>query len=173
MNTGAFDPFGAARSPPPERPARGCTSTAPSGCGPPPRRGAPTWWRESATPTRWPTDAHKWLNVALRQRRWCSCAEPEHLRAAMAATRRLPHGHASDRAPGDYTPEMSRRARGVEVWAALRSLGRSGLADLVERCCRHATRFADGLRAAGHEVLNEVDAQPGAGVVRRRRDDPA
>ena len=51
---------------------------------------------------------------------------------------------------------MSRRARGVEVWAALRSLGRAGLAELIERSCRHAARFADGLRAAGYEVLNEV-----------------
>jgi glutamate/tyrosine decarboxylase-like PLP-dependent enzyme len=51
---------------------------------------------------------------------------------------------------------MSRRARGVEVWAALRSLGRAGLADLIERTCRHATTFAEGLRAAGHNVLNEV-----------------
>jgi glutamate/tyrosine decarboxylase-like PLP-dependent enzyme len=64
---------------------------------------------------------------------------------------------ASDtREPDQYTPEMSRRARGVEVWAALRSLGRSGLADLVERCCLHATRFADGLREAGYELLNDV-----------------
>jgi glutamate/tyrosine decarboxylase-like PLP-dependent enzyme len=55
-----------------------------------------------------------------------------------------------------FTPEMSRRARGVEVWAALRSLGRSGLADLVERDCRHAARFAEGLQEAGFEVLNEV-----------------
>jgi glutamate/tyrosine decarboxylase-like PLP-dependent enzyme len=55
-----------------------------------------------------------------------------------------------------YTPEMSRRARGIEVWAALRSLGREGLADLIERNCRHAARFADGLRAAGYEVLNDV-----------------
>jgi glutamate/tyrosine decarboxylase-like PLP-dependent enzyme len=55
-----------------------------------------------------------------------------------------------------YTPEMSRRARGIELWAALRSLGRSGLADLIERCCRHATRFAEGLTEAGYQVLNEV-----------------
>ena len=56
----------------------------------------------------------------------------------------------------NYTPEMSRRARGVELWATLRSLGRSGLADLIERTCRHAQRFAAGLRAAGHEILNDV-----------------
>ena len=60
------------------------------------------------------------------------------------------------RNPSDFTPELSRRARGVEIWAALRSLGRSGLADLVERTCRHAGRFAEGLAAAGHRVLNEV-----------------
>jgi glutamate/tyrosine decarboxylase-like PLP-dependent enzyme len=51
---------------------------------------------------------------------------------------------------------MSRRARGVEVWAALRTLGRAGLAELVERTCRLAKRFADGLRQAGYEILNEV-----------------
>ncbi len=55
-----------------------------------------------------------------------------------------------------YTPESSRRARGVEIWAALRSLGRAGLADLIERDCRHAARFAAGFRAAGFAVLNEV-----------------
>ena len=55
-----------------------------------------------------------------------------------------------------WTPESSRRARGVEVWAALRSLGRTGLSDLVERTCRHAERFAAGLRAAGYEILNHV-----------------
>jgi glutamate/tyrosine decarboxylase-like PLP-dependent enzyme len=52
---------------------------------------------------------------------------------------------------------MSRRARGVEIWAALQSLGRCGLADLIERMCRYATRFAEGVRMAGYEVLNEVN----------------
>jgi glutamate/tyrosine decarboxylase-like PLP-dependent enzyme len=65
-------------------------------------------------------------------------------------------GGAGGREPDDYTPELSRRARGVEIWAALASLGRSGLADLIERGCRHAARFAAGLRAAGCEVLNDV-----------------
>ena len=60
------------------------------------------------------------------------------------------------RNPCDFTPELSRRARGVEVWAALRSLGRVGLAELFERNCRQARRFAEGLRAAGHAVLNDV-----------------
>jgi glutamate/tyrosine decarboxylase-like PLP-dependent enzyme len=60
------------------------------------------------------------------------------------------------RIPYQYTPDFSRRARGIEVWAALRQLGRAGLIDLVERCCRHARRFAEGLSSAGCSVLNEV-----------------
>jgi glutamate/tyrosine decarboxylase-like PLP-dependent enzyme len=51
---------------------------------------------------------------------------------------------------------MSRRARGIEIWAALASLGREGLSDLIEQCCRHASRFAAGLRAAGYEVPHDV-----------------
>lgn len=61
-----------------------------------------------------------------------------------------------DRVPYQYTPDFSRRARGLEVWAALRQLGRLGLADLIERTCRCVGQFADGLRAAGHCVLNDV-----------------
>jgi glutamate/tyrosine decarboxylase-like PLP-dependent enzyme len=60
------------------------------------------------------------------------------------------------RNPADHTPELSRRARGVEVWAAIRSLGREGIANLVDRTCRHARRFAEGLRQAGYRVLNDV-----------------
>jgi len=103
----------------------------------------------------WATDAHKWLNVPYDSG-IAFCRNAEHLRAAMSATAAyvVPTG---EREPDQYTPEMSRRARGVEIWAALRSLGRSGLADLIERTCRHASRFAEGLRAAGHQVLNEVE----------------
>jgi glutamate/tyrosine decarboxylase-like PLP-dependent enzyme len=60
------------------------------------------------------------------------------------------------REPWQYVPEASRRARGIEIWAALRSLGRSGLAEMIERNCRLASRFADGFRQAGFAVLNEV-----------------
>jgi glutamate/tyrosine decarboxylase-like PLP-dependent enzyme len=60
------------------------------------------------------------------------------------------------RNPSDFTPELSRRARGVEVYAALHSLGREGLAELFERNSRQARRFGEGLRAAGFEVLNDV-----------------
>jgi len=81
--------------------------------------------------------------------------DPAALRGAMGtAAAYLPE--STVREPMQYTPELSRRARGVEVWAALKSLGRSGVADLVERCCAHAQRFADGLRAAGFEVHNEI-----------------
>jgi glutamate/tyrosine decarboxylase-like PLP-dependent enzyme len=103
----------------------------------------------------WATDAHKWLNVPYDSG-LAFVRDPEALRAAMAVTAEyLPTGIAH-RNPSEYTPELSRRARGVEVWAALRSLGRSGLADLIERTCRHATRFAEGLREASYEILNEV-----------------
>jgi glutamate/tyrosine decarboxylase-like PLP-dependent enzyme len=102
----------------------------------------------------WATDAHKWLNVPYDSG-LVLVRDPATLHGAMAvsAAYLLEPGL---RDPMDYAPEMSRRARGVEIWAALRALGRSGLADLVERCCRHATRFADGLAAAGHRILNEV-----------------
>jgi glutamate/tyrosine decarboxylase-like PLP-dependent enzyme len=102
----------------------------------------------------WATDGHKWLNVPYD----CGLAfvrDAECLRSAMAVS--AAYLSVTDRRkPNDFTPELSRRARGVEVWAALRSLGRSGLAELFERNCRQAARFAAGLRAAGYEVLNDV-----------------
>jgi len=102
----------------------------------------------------WATDAHKWLNVPYDSG-LALVRDARALHAAMGMTAAyLPAGGLRD--PADSTPELSRRARGVEVWAALRALGRSGLAELVARCCRHARRLAEGLRAAGHEVLNEV-----------------
>jgi glutamate/tyrosine decarboxylase-like PLP-dependent enzyme len=61
-----------------------------------------------------------------------------------------------EREPSQFTPEMSRRARGVELWAALASLGRRGLAELIDRTCEHAQRFASGLRGHGFEILNDV-----------------
>jgi glutamate/tyrosine decarboxylase-like PLP-dependent enzyme len=60
------------------------------------------------------------------------------------------------RNPSDFTPELSRRARGVDVWAALKSLGREGVAEMIDRCCQNARRFADRLQAAGCDVLNDV-----------------
>jgi glutamate/tyrosine decarboxylase-like PLP-dependent enzyme len=103
----------------------------------------------------WATDAHKWLNVPYD----CGIAlvrDPAALRGAMG-TGAAYLQESPVREPMHYTPELSRRARGVEVWAALRTLGRTGVEGLVDRCCAHARRFAEGLRAAGHEVLNDVE----------------
>src|SRR5581483_2982668 len=89
----------------------------------------------------WATDAHKWPNVGYD----CGIVltrDARHLQAAMSFSGAyLQPGQ--NREPAHYTPEMSRRARGVELGAALRSLGRAGMADLIERTCGHARRFAD------------------------------
>ena len=105
----------------------------------------------------WATDAHKWLNVPYD----CGlvfCADPQVHRAAMGARAGyLVHGSAGERDALDHNPEHSRRARGFAVYAALRALGRGGVADLVERSCALARRFAEQLGAApGVDVLNDV-----------------
>lgn len=103
----------------------------------------------------WATDAHKWLNVPYD----CGLAfvrDPLALPAAMAIKAEYLPTESAYRNPADFTPELSRRARGVEVWAALRSLGREGLAELIERNCAQARHFAERLSAAGFEILNEV-----------------
>jgi glutamate/tyrosine decarboxylase-like PLP-dependent enzyme len=102
----------------------------------------------------WATDAHKWLNVPYDSG-IAFVREPRHLQAAMSVNAAY-LVRSEKRDPNQFTPEMSRRARGVELWAALRSLGREGLSELIERNCRGAARFAEGLKAAGYEVLNEV-----------------
>lgn len=157
VNTGAFDPFAelidAVRS-----------------------RGSDTWvhvdgafglWaaaspalapltRGMALADSWATDAHKWLNVPY-DNGLAFVREADALRSAMAISADyLPAPQGQVRDPSDYTPELSRRARGVDVWAALHTLGREGVAALVDRCCAHARRFASGLREAGFEVLNDV-----------------
>jgi len=105
----------------------------------------------------WSTDAHKWLNVPYD----CGLVfvrDAAAHRAAMGMSASyLPFNTVAERDPGDFVPELSRRARGFPVYAALRSLGRSGVVDLVERCCGLARRFADALVVdPGTEVLNEV-----------------
>ncbi|TLY90752.1 MAG: aspartate aminotransferase family protein [Gammaproteobacteria bacterium] len=102
----------------------------------------------------WATDAHKWLNVPYDSG-LVFTRDAGALRAAMAVGGAY-LAQAEDRIPYQYTPDFSRRARGVEVWAALRQLGRAGLADLIERTCRFAERFAQGLAQSGHRILNEV-----------------
>jgi glutamate/tyrosine decarboxylase-like PLP-dependent enzyme len=102
----------------------------------------------------WATDAHKWLNVPYDSG-LAFVRDAVALRGALSiAAPYLPQD--APREPGEFTPESSRRARAVEVWAALRSRGSRGLAELIERNCRQARHFADRLAAAGLEVLNDV-----------------
>jgi glutamate/tyrosine decarboxylase-like PLP-dependent enzyme len=104
----------------------------------------------------WATDAHKWLNTPYD----CGvaiCAHPDaHRRAMGVRAAYLPAGDdAGLRDPVDYNPELSRRARAVPVWAALRSLGRRGVADLVERCCAMSALLASRVAEGGGEVLHQ------------------
>ena len=102
----------------------------------------------------WATDAHKWLNVPYDSG-LAFVKDSESLRSAMSLTAAyLPQGE--HREPSQFCPELSRRSRGVEVWAALYSLGRSGLTELIERTCNHAKMFAEELKTAGFEILNDV-----------------
>jgi glutamate/tyrosine decarboxylase-like PLP-dependent enzyme len=125
------------------------------------------WAAASRTSTRlagleqadsWSTDAHKWLNVPYD----CGiviCRHPQSHRAAMTVTAAylVQAEPGTDRDPFDWTPEFSRRARGVPVYAALASLGREGIEEIIERCCSHARRFAEQLGAEpGVEILNDV-----------------
>lgn len=130
----------------------------------------------------WATDAHKWLNVPYDSG-FAIVRDRASLHAAMNSTAAyLAAGQGRDGLA--YSPEMSRRARGIEVWAAIRSMGREGVADLVSRCCSLAKRFAEGLRAAGFEVLNDVvlnqvlvafgdDARTGRVITAAQRDGTA
>ena len=129
--------------------------------------GAIGLWAAACRPSRlpgleladsWSTDAHKWLNVPYD----CGitiCRHPDSHRAAMTVTAAYLTQAApgTDRDPVDWNPEFSRRARGVPVYAALASLGRDGIAGIVETCCAHARMFATLLGAEPHiEILNDV-----------------
>jgi glutamate/tyrosine decarboxylase-like PLP-dependent enzyme len=111
----------------------------------------------------WGTDGHKWLNVPYDSG-YAFCADPDAHAAAMAYTAAYLVGGApaAVRSPGDYVLESSRRARGVATWAAIRQLGRTGIAELVDRCCALARRFAsqldavDGVEIGNDVVLNQV-----------------
>jgi glutamate/tyrosine decarboxylase-like PLP-dependent enzyme len=102
----------------------------------------------------WATDAHKWPNVNYDSG-IVLVKDGIALRSVMTMTAAYLVAGAL-REPMYHTPEASRRARGVELWAAMKSLGREGLCSLIERTCAHAKRFASGFRDAGFEVLNDV-----------------
>ena len=103
----------------------------------------------------WATDAHKWLNVPYDSG-LAFARDSDALRSAMAVSADYLPPAGEHRNPSDFTPELSRRARGIEVWAALKSLGRAGIAAMIEQTCGHARRCARELQAAGFDVLNEV-----------------
>jgi len=107
------------------------------------------------TADSWALDCHKWLNVPYDSG-VAFVRDGSALKAAMATgpAAYIQGGETGE--PFEFTPEMSRRARGIDAWAALRFLGRTGTADLVERCCSLARRFADRLRSAGFRILNDV-----------------
>ncbi len=103
----------------------------------------------------WAVDCHKWLNVPYDSG-VAFVRDSDTLRAAMAITAEYLPTASRERNPSDFAPELSRRGRGVEVWAALRALGVEGVRDLIRRTCAYARRFAAELGAAGYEVLNDV-----------------
>lgn len=106
----------------------------------------------------WGCDGHKWLNVPYDSG-YAFCAHPDIHATAMAYTAEYLTGQVADRefGGGDFVPESSRRARGFATWAAIRSLGRSGIIELIERCCALAARLAEGVSSVpGAEVVNDV-----------------
>ncbi len=151
VNTGEFDPFAALI---PQARAAGAWVHVDGAFG--------LWARASALAPltagieqadSWTTDAHKWLNTPYD----CAmaiCRDADALASAMNSD--AAYSSASADAQKNLTLEFSRRPRGIPVWAALRSLGKSGVAEQIERHCRQAQRVADGLRSAGYEVLNRV-----------------
>ena len=103
----------------------------------------------------WAIDCHKWLNVPYDSG-VAVVRDPEHLRQAMSSGSAAYLAQGAGREPWQFTPDSSRRARGVELWAAMRSLGRSGLREMIERNCHQAKMFAERLHDAGFSILNEV-----------------
>lgn len=103
----------------------------------------------------WAIDCHKWLNVPYDSG-IVIVRKPEHLQTALSMGKAAYLTQSAEREPWQFTPDASRRARGIELWAAIRSLGRKGLREMIERNCRQAKLFADRLRTAGFTILNDV-----------------
>jgi glutamate/tyrosine decarboxylase-like PLP-dependent enzyme len=112
------------------------------------------WTKGFELADSWATDGHKWPNIGYD----CGIVLVRIAKALKEAMSiQAPYLMQGDqREPSHYNPELSRRARGVELWAGLRSLGRQGMAEIVERTSSHARRFAAGLKGAGYQVLNDV-----------------
>jgi glutamate/tyrosine decarboxylase-like PLP-dependent enzyme len=149
VNTGAFDPLGASRR---SRATREAWLHVDGAFG--------LWAAASAVAPHlvdgveradsWATDAHKWLNVPYDSGLAITRHPAAHRAAMSVKAEYIEHTAGAERDPFEYTPEFSRRARGFPVYAALRTLGRRGVEQLVDRCCAHARRFAELLsRRAG------------------------
>jgi glutamate/tyrosine decarboxylase-like PLP-dependent enzyme len=156
VNTGAFDPFG------PIADARDTAANAWLHVD-----GAFGLWAGASEALRhlvqgveradsWATDAHKWLNVPY-DNAIALTAHPESHSAAFSLRAPYLVFDADTRDPFDWNPEASRRARGFTIYAAIRALGRAGISDMIDRCCGHARRFAEGLTELGAEILNDVE----------------
>jgi glutamate/tyrosine decarboxylase-like PLP-dependent enzyme len=156
VNTGAFDPFG------PIADARDAAANAWLHVD-----GAFGLWAGASGALRhlvhgveradsWATDAHKWLNVPY-DNAIALTAHPESHSGAFSLRAPYLVFDADTRDPLDWNPEASRRARSFTIYAAIRALGRAGISDMIERCCGHARRFAEGLTELGAEILNDVD----------------
>ena len=156
VNTGAFDPFPAIAD------ARDRASNAWLHVD-----GAFGLWASAVPSLRhlthgaeradsWAVDAHKWLNVPY-DNGIAFTVHPDSHSGAFSARAAYLVFDAETRDELDWNPEHSRRARGFTVYAAIRALGRSGIQEIVERCCEHARRFAEGLAELGAEVLNDVE----------------
>ena len=103
----------------------------------------------------WATDAHKWLNVPYDSG-VAFVRDGDALRKSMAVSAEYLPTATANRNPSDYTPELSRRGRGADIWAALRSLGKKGVSEMIEANCRQARRFGEQLTKSGFKVLNDV-----------------
>lgn len=125
----------------------------------------------------WVADGHKWLQVPYDSGFAIVRDREAHQRAMTQWSSYLPTVAQGDRVPSAYVPELSRRARGMPVWAMLRTLGRAGVAELVERHCRLARRFADllaaepGIRIMNEVAINQVIANFGEGDAETRKAD--
>lgn len=102
----------------------------------------------------WSVDGHKWLNLPQDSAVY-ACRDQKAV-ADVFATNATYLMRDHRRQPSNFVPELSRRARGVEFWAALKTLGRKGVNELIDRCCDHARDLAEGLKLIGYEILNDV-----------------
>ncbi|CAN5785457.1 aminotransferase class V-fold PLP-dependent enzyme [soil metagenome] len=157
VNTGAFDPLDEIADIVAERPNAWLHVDGASGLWAAASPDLRHLVRGAERADSWASDSHKWLNVPYDSG-IVAVADPAAHRASMMMNAAyLMQRDGDERDPSDWVPEFSRRGRGLAVYAALRSLGRDGVRDLIERCCRLARRMAGGLAAAPDvEVLNEV-----------------